>query len=897
MRRLFASVLLGVLLLLCSPALSQAAVVHGTDAEIAIWKARTVSGPYKSDWDVILKRAETFRARPSTRWRGVTNGCYQGNALSIGLHRELDMGLRDAAFVCLLRGGQDYFQAVRTALLAQTREAGTNFANTRTWCTSPADATTQGVGNGVGVWLRRLAYAYSYIQADLSPADRATLDAWFTHAGVYLQTVLDVVVQKRFPHRLRDDYTPLPPSGAVRGRTHAGGPQVYAVMDAWNNEGTGTVAALAVLGRLLNNPTMQSHAARYVREWLAYGTFPGGHSLEEARWAYGATTGTPQHGYLYTGVTLGSIITAMDALARDGGVNLFDYTTTAGMHGTQGAKSVRAVLEHFADLSHGTVQEYAAASKGDPADLIDPVGPRQTRIEYIWLAHGNLQYQDASIKAAYQRPIPSRYDTSGCDMLGSDWCHLPGVRFMYGDLEGQVAPYGPQPASPPPIAPPPPAPDPPPSAPPPTPPPHAADCNLDLAWEYPQLLHPQTQYELHVVTVVQGRPTAHDQAVVALAVEGCPLTLTPDGWQAVCTCVCLAAGDYALSVRAKQTDVWSAPSNILDFTFTPQDSCAPPITIPMVPPPPPAKDPGPKPGEVIGPVVGGAVVVGGAAAVAGGTGTLSIPGLVNRECVDWAITGVCACGFPPKPCTQVSYNEPAWILEVVKRPGTSKIPVLGQLLYAALQATGVPAFGGGGSGNASGSGHTNIHFSEVHVWSFPQVLGGPCGGCVPTAALPVLHYASEMDAVPWRTSTAPPMPPPALLPVGVWGMLFPRSGHVIHGSPPVASGLVAFRALTIAFKPVTPLPVPDAHVITTPSRGITTCFQLASPRMTKCFDVGLMPPLWETATGSPDGTFVWLGWRRRTCCVEPALSTCGITLPGIGGHGGSMCTMPSFPLP
>lgn len=437
-----------VCLLLLLPTLSHGLThlaINATDIEKNQWNIRRTDGPYKSDWDILKARADAFRSSPTPRWQGVTtSGCYQGNATSIGLDREFDWELRDAAFVYFVTGDTSYVANVRQELLEQAGIAGTNFATTSKWCITQADATTQGFGNGVGVWLRKLAYAYSYIKPTLSAADINTLDTWFRNAGTHIQNVLQAIVSKpsRFPNRLNDDYTPTPPNGGVRGLTHAGGPTVYGVMDAWNNEGTGTAAALAVIARLVNNNTMRSHASRFVQEWLKYGTFPGGHSLEEARWAYGATTGTPQHGYLYTGQTIGSILTAIDALARDGYINLFDYSTSVGMHGTEGAKSVRQVLEHYADLTSGAVFEYAATSAGNAADRIDPVGPEQTRIEYINLAHGNLHYQDASIKAAYEKAIPGSYNTVGCDMLGSDWCHLPGVRFMYGGLEGVSLPYG-----------------------------------------------------------------------------------------------------------------------------------------------------------------------------------------------------------------------------------------------------------------------------------------------------------------------------------------------------------------------------------------------------------------------------------------------------------------------
>ena len=154
----------------------------------------------------------------------------------------------------------------------------------------------------------------------------------------------------------------------------------------------------------MNHATMKCHAARFIQEWIKYGTFAGGQSLEQARWQFGATSGTPQHGYLYAGHTIGSALTAIDVLARDGYVNLFDYSTSVGLHGSEGGpKSILNILQHYAALTNGTVIEYASTTAtSDPNLRIDPVGPGQTRIEYLNLAHGNLYIRSSGHHRLHQ---------------------------------------------------------------------------------------------------------------------------------------------------------------------------------------------------------------------------------------------------------------------------------------------------------------------------------------------------------------------------------------------------------------------------------------------------------------------------------------------------------------
>ena len=289
-------------------------------------------------------------------------------------------------------------------------------------------------------------------------------------------------------------------------------------------------------------------------------------------------------------------------------------------------------------------------------------------------------------------------------------------------------------------------------------------------------------------------------------------------------------------------------------------------------------------------MVHGVTAVGASAA---GGGTPSWTSLVNLQCVSWHITGPCMCN-PITPCMQVAYWEPGWLVETVKRPGTTTLPGLGDLLTVALDAAGVPPLGGGGAGNATGSGHTNLQYNEVHVSTFPQLLGGPCTGCAPSTAPFTLHYASETDPV-WRTAVATPSPLSVLQQIGVWAPLYPRGGKAIHSSEPVGSGIAAVRGMDIAHQPVGTPPHTDAHVVLQPTESTSRCCQLASPRQTPCFPAGTPPLLWEHGTVSARGTYIWLFWRKRTCCVLPAQASCGITL--VGTHGANGCLLPTPPIP
>jgi hypothetical protein len=256
---------------------------------------------------------------------------------------------------------------------------------------------------------------------------------------------------------------------------------------------------------------------------------------------------------------------------------------------------------------------------------------------------------------------------------------------------------------------------------------------------------------------------------------------------------------------------------------------------------------------------------------------------VNRNCSNFAVVGPCLCN-QFTPCVVVSYWEPAWMVETVKIPGStslaSTLPLLPQVL--GIVGSAFP-LGGGGAGNAPGSGQTNLHFNEAHVMTFP--LSGPCTGCQGSFAV---HYVSEIDPL-WRLAVGGG----ALLDLfglgrlGVWAPLYPRIGFSITGSEPVGSGIAAARALDIASSPTGNPTSPEQRVVLQPTTGTSRCCQLALPTQTDCFRVGANPATWETGTGSADGTYLWLFWRRQTCCIEPSQLACGFLL--LGGAGANRC--------
>jgi hypothetical protein len=102
--------------------------------------------------------------------------------------------------------------------------------------------------------------------------------------------------------------------------------------------------------------------------------------------------------------------------------------------------------------------------------------------------------------------------------------------------------------------------------------------------------------------------------------------------------------------------------------------------------------------------------------------------------------------------------------------------------------------------------------------------------------------------------------------------------------------------MDIIRQPIGTPPNVDAHVIVAPgSAGTPLCMQLAFPKKTPCFNAGFPNALWEAGAVSLRGKYLWIAWVKKSCCVDPARTTCCITTPGVGTYGENLCLLPPLP--
>lgn len=387
--------------------------------------------------------------------------------------------IRDAAFYCLIKGPGDstaatYFDQIVTQLLAQAGEAGTDSTNTTHWAINSAND-----GSPFFTWalfVCRYFLAYDYLKAaitywgtwSISSGDRTTLDTWFTNWAQWFKD-LDFSNDKPYgpsgaftnptaePHTLSGTFTTIYNQGfhtAIWGSSGGDGPQPTNIQ-WWNNRHNECWRMIGLVAIGLNLSTLLTPTKVWFRDWIKYAHFTNADLTEMDRIN---DDNNGAGGLNYASASLGAMICFADTLARNGDTSLMDYSTPSGDQG-YGAnvagtgKTLLAAAQNIVNYA-GTNLFSPKRTCKNPADSGEDLNFNTNGFDGVgdvYLAPGNLYWQDATIKDTYLRTrtgtfgYPASPQGVGGDPGTSAWCggssFYPGVLFMFGNNEGVVDPY------------------------------------------------------------------------------------------------------------------------------------------------------------------------------------------------------------------------------------------------------------------------------------------------------------------------------------------------------------------------------------------------------------------------------------------------------------------------
>ena len=145
------------------------------------------------------------------------------------------------------------------------------------------------------------------------------------------------------------------------------------------------------------------------------------------------------------------MVAVADALARAGDPELYEFETTEGALGSEGAhwtgvpKSLRTLVMDMARYVSGDFKRYAAPKPGNPADLISPSAGGSDRLTDLANVPANQYFEEDFLRDVYLREVgaafPDRETKSKSSAVRGDTGTVPGVLFMFGATEHLVSPY------------------------------------------------------------------------------------------------------------------------------------------------------------------------------------------------------------------------------------------------------------------------------------------------------------------------------------------------------------------------------------------------------------------------------------------------------------------------
>lgn len=424
-----------------------------TAGELAAWRERARSGPYRTagdagrntpgDWERVTDNASKFERDPrASHLAARFGGCAEpahfleghpfGRALrGAGGTFERSVQLRDAAFVALVEDDRRLGRAVVDQLVRQAQEPTLDFTDARRWCT--ADRHAAAFANReflfpLASYLTRLLFAYDYAGQWATPDERAVLDRWHAAAGTYVRNGMHRS-DRLWRDAERGDYTAIH-GPSFESAVWRGGPLTSRYGRHYNNRQAIVVLYVTAVGVHGGDPELTAAGRRWAKEYVRYSVYPDGTVAELMRGGAGAIKGMG-----YANKTLATVAIIADLLARDGDTSVYDYTTDAGVHGTAGGdKSLRKALAAVWDLY--TEPGRVAVGGGDYAQTDGTVA------NDAGFAVAQRYYRDSSVDRLLSRDWPARPKRSWAQPWQGPWGVLPAALFQYHGLPASAGtPY------------------------------------------------------------------------------------------------------------------------------------------------------------------------------------------------------------------------------------------------------------------------------------------------------------------------------------------------------------------------------------------------------------------------------------------------------------------------
>ena len=371
--------------------------------------------------------------------------------------------LLNAAFAALLTQNATRMNQIGGILHLQPDQTRCQFATDPGWAygvQQMKDASVPGFEISHAV-IQHL-HAYTYHQAAVQEGWATALTsaqntkirnwhkAWADYCLAGLEDRLDANFNGTWSNNTYSSFRTNTCSWCGTSVAYDSGPTVYGLQDAFNNRCMRTVAALGLAGVLLDDAHLKERAWRASRDFIVYSVWPHGAVCDNHR--AGSSARWPQN---YMPMNVKHSLPFVDALARVGDASLYQFQTTAGELGTQGAPSSFSNPESHKSFLFAirAMARYGnqAYNRWHGSERINFRGPFTNNLvgkdslgAHDNFIQANIYYQDAGLSRDWYRGINGQptweIAGNGSTDLNDSWA-FPAPYLMWAGLEGQVWPY------------------------------------------------------------------------------------------------------------------------------------------------------------------------------------------------------------------------------------------------------------------------------------------------------------------------------------------------------------------------------------------------------------------------------------------------------------------------
>jgi hypothetical protein len=365
-----------------------------TSEEVAMWQDRAQNGPFRVAGDFSANSPGHWSEMQScmglnfsgARWAGPqelnANGSVKNmHELSTGLENDPPTNLRQmahdmmsAAYAAMVTNNTSVAQAITNEIAYQATRPRLDYSNRTLWPFNHYNDVNPLFMHAL--WVKDYVLAYAVTKA--MGFSSATVEKWFLDLAELNEQIVHANLASPFPNRKSNSYSSRASfvNNDVSWASHrlSDGTIIYfpLIMAYYSNRRSQQAGLVGLVGALLDNSYYIGEFKRFMREYVMFGSRlgPYGGFGDNNR----GSSSFPQLGFSYLVHGMEGCLPAMEALARRGDTDLYEFSSSEGVdHPTWGTKYFKTMEQcldmHLKFISRDWPLQYTSSGNPPPSSV------------------------------------------------------------------------------------------------------------------------------------------------------------------------------------------------------------------------------------------------------------------------------------------------------------------------------------------------------------------------------------------------------------------------------------------------------------------------------------------------------------------------------------------------